>query len=269
MRQARGVYVTEPEVVSPLLLSATEELDVEVAFTMSTKTTSAIFSSLTADQTEIVMLDGSQYQIVDSMRNIANWTTTKIKKFQYACFLRKERTVLVWHDDFSEILGHGEALERIFLGMIWGKDPSQLFRPSAPDAGLLVPSPWGSASNISTLGKQTTGQTVQMVDDFTDEEKAAWSQESLARPVYRMSSIFVALAVVLITVILLGFYTSELLQESMIDGKWIRMVLVLTTPIFGSLRVVLRCGYLHGHLPDDRPHRQCPVKFSLLLGNQA
>lgn len=114
LRQARGVYVSKPERVSPLLTSAIEKLNVEVAFTMSTKTTSAIFDSLTADQTEIMMPDGSQYQIVDSMEDMARWASIKIKKFQYACLVRKEKVVIVWHD-ISEILRHGEELEKIFL----------------------------------------------------------------------------------------------------------------------------------------------------------
>lgn len=235
LRQARGVYVSEPEMVSPLLLSAIEKLNVEVAFTMSTKTTSAIFASLTADQTEIVMPDGTQYQIVDSMEDMARLASVKVKKFQYACLVRKQRMVLVWHDDIFEILSHGEELEKIFLGMIWGKDPDNLFRghSSRPASQGIAHSPNVSTTNLSTLAKKSARVSTHMVDKYTDEEKAAWSKESLARPLYKTSSIFVGLAMALIIVLLLGFCTSELLQESLIDGKWIRMTLVFTTPIFG------------------------------------
>lgn len=233
LRQARGVYVSEPEIVSPLLSSAIEKLNVEVAFTMATKTTAAIFASLTADQTEIVMPDGSQYQIVDSMEDMAKWASIKIKKFQYACLVRKERMVIVWHDDISEILAHGEELEKIFLGMIWGQDPLELFKSSSPRPLSHNVSPFASSINLPALAKKGAREATFMVDEFTDEEKATWSKESLARPLYKTSSIFVALAMALIIVLLLGFCTSELLQESLIDGKWIRMVLVFTTPIFG------------------------------------
>jgi hypothetical protein len=235
LRQARGLYVCEPENVSPLLLSTVEKLNVEVAFTMQTRTTAAIFSCLSADQTEIVMPDGSQYQVVDSMEEMEKWASIKIKKFQYACLVRKEMMILVWRDDVSEILGHGEELEKIFLSTIWGQDPAELFRNPPPFQSSLsaVTSPLASTINLPISGKKTVRASTYVVNEFSDEEKAAWSKESLARPLHKTSSVFVGLAMVLIIVLLLGFCTSELLQESMIDGKWIRLALVLTTPIFG------------------------------------
>ena len=233
LRQSRGVYVSEPEIVSPLLVKAIEKLNVEVAFTMSTKTTAAIFQSLRPEQNEIVMPDGSQYQIVDSMDEMAKWASLKIRKFQYACLLRKEKIIIVWHDDVSEILIHAEELERIFLGMVWGRDPLELFRSFNNNPYSNSSTPFGSTTRLPMAGKKGVQDTVAMVDEFTDEEKAAWSKESLARPLCKTSSVFVGLAMTLIIVLLFGFCTSELLHESLIDGNWIRMALMLTIPIFG------------------------------------
>lgn len=114
--------------------------------------------------------------------------------------------------------------------MIWGKDPMDLFRSYTPHSASLANSPFSSTTNLPALAKKDPCGTV---DEITDEEKAAWSKESLARPLCKTSSVFVGLAMALIIVLLLGFCTSELLQECLMDGKWVRMTLVLTTPIFG------------------------------------
>ena len=142
--------------------------------------------------------------------------------------------ILVGRDDMSEILRQAEELEKIFLGMIWGKDPVELFREQLPYGSSLAPSasPFASTTNLQRMCKKAIRASTYVVTEFSDKEKAAWSKESLARPLHKTTSVFAGLAMALIIVLLLGFCTSELLQESLIDGKWIRMALVLIFGLF-------------------------------------
>jgi hypothetical protein len=118
LRQTRGLYVTHPPEVNHELLTAVQKINVEVAFTMVTETTDMIFSSLKPNQTELVLQDGSQYQIVESLAEISKGASNKIKKFQYACIVKREKIILVWHDDIQMIFTHGQDVEKKLLALV-------------------------------------------------------------------------------------------------------------------------------------------------------
>lgn len=73
-----------------------------------------------------------------------------------------------------------------------------------------------------------------------DVESNVPVKESLDRPLVFISAIFVGLAVCLMIILLLGFGASALLYESLMDGNYIRMALLATTPFFGLFGLV-RC----------------------------
>lgn len=118
LRQSRGVYITQPPLLNPELVAAVQKINVEVAFTMSTETTDMIFAGIDENQTQLVLADGAQWQIVDSLVDINRGASNSIKKFQYACLVRKEKIVLVWHDDIQKILNHAQEVETRLLGLV-------------------------------------------------------------------------------------------------------------------------------------------------------
>lgn len=129
LRQSRGSYVCQPPIVSPALLGAVSKLNVEVAFTMSTEITNLIFSILAPEQTELVLQDGSsQYQVLDSLEEMANSTSSKVKRFQYTAFVRREKVLLLWHDDVERILTHAADVERKLLTVVCKVDNQASFR---------------------------------------------------------------------------------------------------------------------------------------------
>jgi hypothetical protein len=115
VRQARGQYLSAPETVNQLLLSAAMKLNVEVCFTMRTDTIDAILATSGPSQRDILLTDGSQIQILDSLHDVL---TFKLKKLQYAALLRKEGCLLVWHDDLQKILPHASQLEEKLLSLV-------------------------------------------------------------------------------------------------------------------------------------------------------
>jgi hypothetical protein len=119
LRTSRGQYITQPKNLEPRLLATVQRLNVEVAFTMCTDLTELIFSGIGPNQTEFVLPhDGTQYQILESFEEMSKATSNKIKRFQYTCFVRRERALLLWHDDVEQILIHGEKLERELLTVV-------------------------------------------------------------------------------------------------------------------------------------------------------
>jgi predicted neutral ceramidase superfamily lipid hydrolase len=118
LRQTRGQYVSQPSQLNPDLVAAVQKINVEVAFTMSTDTSDVIFGTLIDCQNELVLADGSQYQVVDSLADISKGGANKIKKFQYACLVKQEKVVLIWHDDIQKILTHAQEVEQKLLGLV-------------------------------------------------------------------------------------------------------------------------------------------------------
>ncbi|KAF2430582.1 hypothetical protein EJ08DRAFT_238409 [Tothia fuscella] len=235
LRRSRGEYTTAPETVQPMLLAAVCNLNVEIAFTMRTETTNVILSILEDHQTDMILTDGSQLQIVDSLKEVA---TTTIKKFQYACLVRQEGLLLVWHDDLQQILPHAQLLEEKLVSMIWGATLSPFGDTSTLNS--LNVSRNNSAQNLNLFYEKpaalkksplTGVEEIGKDEEERDEEMGVDGKESLARPVLYVSAVFVGLGMCLVIVLLLGFAVSKLLVECLVDGKWLRMVLVVTVPL--------------------------------------
>jgi hypothetical protein len=115
LRRSRGVYVCKPEPINEQLLAAVQSLNVEVAFTMSTYTTEVVISSLDESQTSILLRDGSQVQILESMSQISSLSTASMKLHQYVALLKQERVLLIWHDDLDRVLPHALDVESKLL----------------------------------------------------------------------------------------------------------------------------------------------------------
>jgi hypothetical protein len=115
VRQPSGGYMTEPRDLSPLLVQAIEKIAVEVAFTISTDTTEAIFDVISDNDHEIMLGDRMQLQIVDSMSDIVQAGLSRAEKLQHAALLKTERVLLVWHDDVDKVLLHAANVEEKLL----------------------------------------------------------------------------------------------------------------------------------------------------------
>jgi hypothetical protein len=93
IRKSRGHYTSAPSPVHPTLVTAVTKLNSMVAFTMRTESIDIILATLEPFQTDLLMTDGSQLQVLNGLPDIS---TTNVKRFQYCCLLRQERMVLVW-----------------------------------------------------------------------------------------------------------------------------------------------------------------------------
>lgn len=97
IRKSRGVYSSAPSTVHPNLVAAVQKLNAQVAFTMRTESIDIILATLEPFQTDLLMTDGSQLQVLNGLPDIS---TTNVKRFQYCCLLRQEGMVLVWLVDW-------------------------------------------------------------------------------------------------------------------------------------------------------------------------
>ncbi|KAK2740535.1 hypothetical protein FQN57_006038 [Myotisia sp. PD_48] len=233
LRKSRGTYISEPEQVHHLLLAAVQKMNVAVAFTMSTETIRIILSLIQPEQTELVLPNGFQVQIIDSFAEIANSPSSSVKKFQYVALIREEGVLLVWHDQLDNILVHAEDVEGKLLSFICGTSASVFANPNSghPLQRSSVTSAAASTLHFNTYNKEAAA-TPNNGAAPQDDEEAANPAESLDRPIALTSSIYVGLGMCLIVILLFGFGISNLILQVLVDGNYMRMALAATIPIF-------------------------------------
>lgn len=118
--------MSEPEDVNPVLLAAVQRINATIAFTMMTETTSIITSQLAPGQTELILPNGYQVQIIESYADIVGSHSNMVKKYQYAALIREEHLLLVWNDDLNAILNHAADVESKLLSLVCGQKPNSM-----------------------------------------------------------------------------------------------------------------------------------------------
>lgn len=114
--------MSEPEDANPVLLAAIQRINATIAFTMMTETTSIITSQLAPGQTELILPNGYQVQIIESYADIVGSHSNMVKKYQYAALIREEHLLLVWNDDLNAILNHAADVEGKLLSLVCGEN---------------------------------------------------------------------------------------------------------------------------------------------------
>jgi hypothetical protein len=118
LKRPNGTFVTEPADLDPDMIHVMQRIGCKVAFTMSSEITAALFQTITPLQSEVIIQPRNiKVPIVESLATIANGEET-VSKDSYLCFLRHERTVLVWNDSVESILAHGTDVESKLLALV-------------------------------------------------------------------------------------------------------------------------------------------------------
>ncbi|GAM34000.1 hypothetical protein TCE0_013f01302 [Talaromyces pinophilus] len=241
LRRSRGIYMSEPEDINPLLLAAIQRINATIAFTMMTETTSIITSQLAPGQTELILPNGYQVQIIESYADIVGSHSNMVKKYQYAALIREEQLLLVWNDDLNAILNHAADVEGKLLSLIWGS-PIPTFNlqavPMMTPGESVVASPNDSLYHLalepreSPAAAEDSGTSRDASPRRMINEEVKRPKESLERPLAVTSAIFVGMAGMLLVILLLGFGISNLLLEYSVDGGAMRFALTATIPFF-------------------------------------
>lgn len=234
LRQSRGNYVCCPEDVDPQLLGAAQRLNVGVLVTLRLGMLYPILAGMHEGQTELMMRGGWQLQIIESLAAVSS---SSVKKFQYAAVLRREGLLLVWQDEITQIMTHAQHMEDRLLGYVWGRNsflgtPPMAVSPFTGASPLHSRTP--SVSNHSMLHEKV-GAIAAARDGGSDsdedqDQEAAEHAESVNRPVMLHSAIFVGMGVCLAIILVYGFSVGQLVSECFMDGKYIRLALIVACP---------------------------------------
>lgn len=215
---------------------------------MSTRMTKLIASQLHPQQSELVLSNGSLLQVIDSLADIVTLPSSAVKKYQYGALLRQEQMLLVWHDSVDKLFSHSMDLEARLMARVRLPSIANSFYPAADNVKQVmgsslptsmslhqsafpsvVTTPTASVYRLPLDTKAETSETITAVYPAVDEESAK-HVDSLDRPLAVASSIYTAIGVFTVIILLVGFNVSSLIFESLVDGNWIRMALLVTTP---------------------------------------
>lgn len=232
LRQSRGHYICCPENINSELLGAAQRLNVGVLATMRVGTLQPIIAGTYDGQSELVMKGGYQLQIVESLAAV---TSSNVRKYQYAAILRKEKLLLVWQDDVTQILPHAQKMEDRLLSYVWGKTARLSSPPGmSPFTGQTpLQSPTPSVSNYSMHPEKGVIVTTDETSDSEEglDHTGPDALESVSRPVVLHSAIFVGLGACLAIVLVYGFSIGQLVSEALLDGNYVRLALIAVCPL--------------------------------------
>lgn len=235
-KQSKGKYAAHPEDVLSLQWCG-QRLNLVVAFTMKLPMLAGILETLREGQKELKFKDGSQLQIADSLDSMV---PSNVKKFQYACLVKHEQLILIWHDELQHVVASAEKLERKLLSMVWGAAlPVELTRRQNTKEFEIFASQSKSGYNSPmprSVYKGVTGDNITRVESFIDlamedGDEASFAPESLARPVIRTSAVYMGLSIGIAIFFILKASTLEIIKECLLDGTYLRLAILVTVPI--------------------------------------
>ncbi|KAF9231781.1 glycosyl transferase family group 2-domain-containing protein [Melanogaster broomeanus] len=177
----------------------------------------AALATVADDASAIYVDQNTRIQIIDSIAMLP-----RAEKEQCGAFIRDERVLVLWSNDLDGIIPLARDFEDKLIKLVWrarttiSAPPSEIspFRP-----------PFRRRSHRKAEGMRLTTDVIPK-----DAENAAPEQRrtKLIAPIY--NGLGCALAILFI-----GSGVSMLLQESLLDGEWIRFALLVTATL-----VVLR-----------------------------
>ncbi|EIW68700.1 hypothetical protein TREMEDRAFT_31854 [Tremella mesenterica DSM 1558] len=183
--------------------SAIGTLNPEVAIKITSKVVQAIMSRCPEDAVEITLDVNTRIQILDELSHLAG-----ARKHQFAAFCRHESCLVVWADEVETLIPSAEALEQRMIAYVW-------------------------SALEERLREEKSDKTKE--EEAIGAEEGEWEKRDI-RPVMLYAPLISGLAIIL-TFVFIGSGMRNLIKESLLDGSYVRMALLATSP-FGYLLAI-------------------------------
>ncbi|KAF8839996.1 hypothetical protein BDN67DRAFT_969247 [Paxillus ammoniavirescens] len=223
--------------------AAVRILNPVVAVKVRSAAVHAALATVTDDASAIYVDHNTRIQIIDSMTMLP-----RAEKEQCGAFIRDERVLVLWSNNLDGIIPLCRDFEDKLIKLVWRARasfvaPSEISRSTNPSDDNLfakskeepstevIPVTPKELANITPKPKPSSGWKLfswrsTRSEHEKDAEKAGPTQRRtrLIAPIY--NGLGCALAIFFI-----GSGISMLLQESILDGNWIRFSLLVTAPL--------------------------------------
>ncbi|KAJ8107984.1 hypothetical protein OPT61_g8490 [Boeremia exigua] len=229
VRKTNNEYTAEPRTTDPGLVAAVKNINYAVVVSMSTDEIDAVFDMID-ESMPLLNINGSQIQIYESLDAVAH--SAFIQKSQHAALVRKQRVLMVWHNDLEAILLQAADTNERIGGFVADAANSHFGALAA-----ISPSRADSMYTGSIASESVSG-SIESYDEAIDSEKYGLdtgNRESLSRPSVYTSAIYVALGVFLMIFLVVGFGNRALMNQIQNDDFYARLGLIASEPVFFCL----------------------------------
>jgi len=153
------------------------------------------FLSWAPDAVDVPLMNGLRIQILPTIEDLP-----RARKHQFAAFIASESLLVVWDDEALHLIKRAKAIENELMQLVWKSNEGGDDEKGDPNAGVYE----------------------------IDEESGEIIPE--ARPIHLQNTYLVTATLILI-VVLLGAGYRQVAIETAIDNNWIRLLLLLLTPV--------------------------------------
>lgn len=210
-------------------------LNVEVAMKCTSPVVKAITGRLAPSTTQIPLTASEHVQVVETMEDLKG-----ARKAQNACFVRQEQALIIWCDHVDRLESSAQVLEDKMIAFVW-KSAMAAKSGHQKDTSFSSWSMEQSASHSGfahAQGVSESGSATEITNE--KQQDAEMGMEKFQdRPTCLQAPLLHGLAVA-VNILLLSIMARTLVQESALDGKWIRVAIFASAP-FISIVMLFFC----------------------------
>lgn len=204
LKESRGSFTCYPPQMAAFpdsLYAMVTQMNVRCAMTVNTHVVRTILNGISKNGFDFVPLpDGLRVQIIRTMSDLP-----KCQLHQFAAFIEDAKILVVWADEPDRILDWAEDLEKKLIELIWRQNHDDMDEDEADEKG-----------NVTTETQEVDGDSLEQAIE--------------KRPVRLESACIVAVTMVL-CVSCLGLGWRALTVETMVDGTYTRLALLVVFPV--------------------------------------
>lgn len=209
-----------------------------LSFHQTSPVVAAITSRLAPGTDQIPLTSSEHVQVVETMQDVAG-----ARKAQRAAFVRQEKCLVIWTDHVDRLEASAQALEDKMISFVWrsaSKTPATEIDASTADwnynqaasqmgHGLMGGSiaHGGSVAHNGTVAGHVPSNAGH--ESEKQEKDLEASPEYEERPTNLQAPLLHGVAVAVV-ILLISLMLRTLVQESLIDGKWIRLAIFAAAP---------------------------------------
>ncbi|KAF8452284.1 glycosyl transferase family group 2-domain-containing protein [Boletus edulis BED1] len=243
--------------------AAIRTLNPVVAVKVRSAAVHAALATVSDDATAIYVDHNTRIQILNTMVALPT-----AEKEQCGAFIRDERVLVLWSDDLDGIVPLCRDFEAMLIKLVWrargnvSVPPSQLSSNNPSDVDLDEKPKEVSPDAVTVIemghvDRGTNAQTISLWKLFSWRSTRSGHQKDMERaaPKQRQTRLIAPFYNGLgcaLSLFFIGSGVTMLLQESLLDGNWIRFALLVTVPftfcvsIFFCNQIIANVGMMIG-----------------------
>lgn len=195
LRKSRNTYMTyPPQLGSSALATACRALNVQCAMTVNSRVIKSFFQ-WSPNAVDVPLLNGLRIQVLPNIEDLS-----RARKHQFAAFIATETLLIVWDDEALHLAQRAKKIESELMELVWKS------------------------------GEFKGDESKKLGNDLIETDEESGKNKPRDRRINLQNTVLVSLTLTLVMVTL-GAGFRQLAIEVAIDGVYIRLVLLVLTPI--------------------------------------